>query len=375
MAFDYLIRTFPFSPPVPGYLEPRVILVHQLYALVHDRTAVDVDLAQRRQSGSIIVMRVTALGLDDYALMRVEEYREIVDSMIDAKVRRLDALKREAAQSPAPSIGEAAPASLLAPNTRLIKRKRPQEKGEAGKRLAAGAEAASPPAPSGPPSASAPPSLSIAASSPITRPPPLSPVHSANQQLPPPQALVSVASSPSERDKENLSTPSPFLIPEGAAERLADEATVLRLLLSSLLPNHRDVSITRSQLLRYLYSPGAYLGFTADDVISTLFHHQLLVSAPAMGEGPGEVFWMGLPHVGGLWREVLDVRVEVQRLVRKTRYGEVRRSELEKRVRVKGSERGMRWHLLEMIGGGRLLEAETTKGTMMRIPREETRRR
>ena len=155
-----------------------------------------------------------------------------------------------------------------------------------------------------------------------------------------------------------------------------DEVTVLRLVLSDLLPHLHALTVTRARLLSSLYTPHTYRQLTAEGVIAVLFHHQLLVSGPpTTGGTKEELFWVGLPHAAGLWREVLDVRVELRRMVSKTRFGEMRRSEMERRVRVKDSERGIRWHMLEMIGRGSLELVDTTKGTMVRLAKEETRRR
>ena len=108
VAFDYLLHTFPFSPPTPGFLEPRVLLVSQLYALIADRTAVDIDLVRRRQEGSIVVQRVAALGVDEYALITTDEYRQVVHSIIERKAQRVDAMRgktREAeASAPPPRV-------------------------------------------------------------------------------------------------------------------------------------------------------------------------------------------------------------------------------------------------------------------------------
>ena len=135
--------------------------------------------------------------------------------------------------------------------------------------------------------------------------------------------------------------------------------------------------ITRDTLSALLYTPFTYLSFTADDVISSLFHHQLLVSSPTSvsSSSPPQSYLLGLPHIGEIVKEVLEARAEIGRLIRGTRYGEMRRSDLERRERLKGSERGIRWHMWEMIGGGRLDGVETTRGCMMRIHKEDKGRR
>ena len=373
MAFDYLIRTFPFAPPIPGYLEPRLVLVSQLYALVHDRTAVDVEVSARRRAGSVRVMKVTALGLDEHALVRTEEYREIVQSVIDDKQRQLDAL---AVTAPAHSADDAA-VSLFAPTARPIKRKRGgANTAIGGKRQGAGD--ATPAAFAASTSAeSALPPLSIPLSSSAReRPPPLSPLSSHNQpvSLPVPAPLSSSASaSSSVHDKENLSSLLPYKRPPSAAV-LSDEVLLLSTLLSSLVPHYHEPTITRAQLLAYLHDGLPYASFTGDDVISALMHEQLLLASSSLSS-TAHTYVLALPHIGHVVREVLEARREIARLVRKTRYGEMRKSDLERRVRLKGSERGVQWHMLDMIGAGHLLEVDTTRGTVLRLPRDETRRR
>ena len=388
VAIDYLIRTFPFGPPLPGFLEPRLLLVNQLYAIVHDHTAVDVELAARSRAGSIVMMRMRALGVDDFGFVRVEEYREIVESMIDGKVRRLEAMK--GGEGPAEVGGvaaadtSAASASLLAPNARPIKRKRPggeQLQREGSEKRGADGDVATAGRRSLTPAPSAPPSLiSSTASSSQPRLPPLSPVTSPNRQAPlftaaptlPPPSLLSSSLS----DKENHTVAPP---PPPSAERLSDEVLLLRTVLSSLVPHHSSPSISRTHLLALLTPPIPYLTLTPDDVISTLFHHQLLLPSPDLhstsSSSASSSFLIALPHLSRLVREVLEGREGLLRLVKGTRWKEMRKSELERRMRVKGSDRGVRWHLLEMLGGGRLLEVETTKGCMIRIPKTERRKR
>ena len=384
VAIDYLLRTFPHGPPIPHFLEPRLLLTSQLYAIVQDHTAVDVELAARARAGSIVMMRMRALGRDDFGFVRVEEYREIVEAMIDDKVARLERIKRGGGGMGADAAGDggAAPVSLLAPNTRPIKRKRPggeQHEGskklgvELGAVMAGVGSVATDPSPS---------SLdSTTTSYALPRPPPLSPVSSPNRlahsstslllPLPPSSAL-----STSTSDKENHTVPPR---PPPSAARLSDEILLLRTALTSLVPHHCSPSISRGHLLALLTPATPYQTLTSDDVISTLFHHQLLLPSPdalsstssPSPSSPSSSFLLALPNISRLVREVLEGREALVRLVQGTRWKEMRRSELERKVRLKGTDRGVRWHLLEMLGGGRLVEVETTKGCMIRVPKTD----
>ena len=395
VGISYLVSSFPFSPPTPGFIEPRLVLVNQLYAIVHDHTQVDVELSRRRQDGSIRLARMTALGVDDYAFMPTADYVSIVQSMIASKRKALALSTPLAARIEGEAAEEdsaaSAVVSLLAPNTRPIKRRRSaaDRLAAAKKQASEGSEAARSPrssaTPSPPPAASSSPPPSSASHE--LRQPPLSPL-SAQQAaavrtgssllpssfsfplLPPPAPLP--------EDKENGSPASASVSSvSSTAVRLRDEVAVLSAVLSSLLPSCRELSISRSLLLALVTPVSAFsppFSMSADDVVTLLFHCQLLSSSPSSlsssAAAAAASYLLVLPHTGHIVKEVLAAREEIARLLAATRYGEMRKSELEGRVRLKRSERGVRWHMLEMLGAARLLEVETTRGTLLRINSE-----
>jgi hypothetical protein len=393
VGVSYLLSSFPFSPPTPGFIEPRLILVNQLYAIVHDRTKVDVELSRLRQDGSIRMARMTALGVDDYAFMLTADYVSIVQSIIATKRKALALSTPFAAQITEEASEEdsaaSAAVSLLAPNSRAIKRRRSaiDRTGAAKKQASEGSEAPrspSPPAASSPPSAAAPPPPPSSE----LRQPPLSPLSAqqaaaarAASSLSPSSFQFPLASSPVPLpdDKENGSPASASSV-SSAAIRLRDEIAVLSAVLSSLLPSCNELSISGSLLLALVTPVSSFsppFAMSADDVVSVLFHYQLLSTSPSAASSSASAasasYLLVLPHTGHIVKEVLAAREEIARLLAASRYGEMRKSELEGRVRLRRSERGVRWHMIEMLGAGRLLEVDTTKGTLLRINTEMTR--
>ena len=373
-AFTYLLSTFPFQPPSPHYLEPRTLLVSQLYSLVSDRTAVDREVDRRRRANEVRVMRCAQLGVDEYALITTDDYAAVVRSMwratpeVGAKVAAGEQGK-ENADAAVERAASSAP--LLAPSSQPIRRKRPRTE-----------TISTPPRAPLSPSARQP-------AAPSTLPPPIAPAMSASSRsLTAPSASLFAASvaSLSDEDKENAlsgamakptSPPArPATAPSrSASPRATDIQLLLHTLLDSFLPGYTDVSITRAELLSRLYDGLPYAQLTADDVLILLFQHQLIAhnshsASVSSASAASTSYLLLLPHTAHLLRECLDARQHIARLIDKSRYKQLRKSELEGKVRLPCTERGVRWHMLEMLGCGRLLEVETTKGTVIRMNAE-----
>ena len=372
-AITYLLTSFPFQPPSPHYLEPRTILFSQLYCLVADRTAVDREVDKRRRANEVRVMRCAQLGVDEYAMMTTEDYVAVVRSMWrvgggGGKVAAGEERKEEEAVGTADT---ATSSSLLAPNSQPIRRKRPRTE-----------TAASPPRPPLSPSARQP-------VVPLSRPASDSPSSSSSRILPAsvsPSAIASTKLTVPDEDKENvlsgvvvsLPAPAPHRAPVTAAAarstslRAADQQLLLDTLIHSFLPGYTDVTITRGELLSRLHDGLPYQQMTGDDVISTLFHYQLVAhnthsTTVSSSTAALTSYLLLLPHTVHLIHECLEARQYITRLIERSRYKQLRKSELEGRVRLPCTERGVRWHMLEMLGCERLLEVETTKGTVVRV--------
>ena len=377
-AITYLLTTFPHQPPSPTYLEPRTILVSQLYSIVADRTAVDREVDRRRRANEVRVMRCVQLGVDEYALITTEEYVAVVRSMW----RLADGGEKVAAgeggrggDGAAETTGVASSSSLLAPNSQPIRRKRPRTDST--------------------PSLPRPP-LSPSARQPAVSPLPLprpSTASTLSTSLPTvaetaytPVDASSKPTLPPDDDKENalsgvvlrVTSPIPPRPPTTTATRVAspraaDHQLLLDTLVYSFLPNYTDVTITRGELLSRLYDGLPYEQMTADDVISSLFHYQLIAHNTHSHHTTSSStlhhtsYLLLLPHTAHLLHECLEARSYIVRLIDKSRYKQLRKSELERRVRLPCTERGVVWHMLEMVGCGRLVEVETTKGTVVRV--------
>ena len=385
-AITYLLTSFPFQPPHPYYIEPRTVLVSQLYAIVADRTAVDREVDRRRRAGEVRVMRCVQLGVDEYAMMTTADYVAVLRSMwrlsADGGGEKLAAGKEgkeEEVEAATITTGTTASSSLLTPNSQPIRRKRPRTDST----------------PSPPPR----PPLSPSARQPAVALP--HPPATAPARLVPAAAsaasTASIAASATTKvpddDKENVlfgvvltrpaTAPQHIALPASAsaaaaaarssAPRAADLQLLLHTLLTSFLPHYTDVTITRAELLSRLYDGLAYQQMTADDVISTLFHHQLVAHhnhSTVSSTTAATSYLLLLPHTAHLIHECLEARQYIVRLIERSRYKQLRKSELEGRIRLPCTERGVRWHMLEMVGSGRLVEVETTKGTVVRVNSE-----
>ncbi len=130
--------------------------------------------------------------------------------------------------------------------------------------------------------------------------------------------------------------------------------------------HHREHSIRKDRLLYYLNHEKQYRCLTPDDIVRYCIQFSLLLSR---GEDD-DSFWLFSPGLGELTQEILAARKEIYSIIRKKQYKEMFLSDLEKIIRVKSSERGMKFHLAEMIGAGKLNCVNTNVGTLVTIPKE-----
>ena len=80
-ALEYLRRNFPFAYH-HSYVEPPLILVSQVYALVEDRTLVDRRIRELIERRRIVVFDIPAAGVNERALLFLEDYRAAVLALV-----------------------------------------------------------------------------------------------------------------------------------------------------------------------------------------------------------------------------------------------------------------------------------------------------
>ncbi len=145
-------------------------------------------------------------------------------------------------------------------------------------------------------------------------------------------------------------------------DQLLDIALLFQLF-SSLLLVHRESSIRREKLIEQLFYKQKYRTFNQDQIIRYCLSFSLLLSRDE------DSFWFFLPGLGELTLEILNARKEIYQIIRKKKYKEIFFNQINKIVRLKSSERGMKFHLMEMIGAGKLEWTQTNMGTLLTIPK------
>ena len=101
-----------------------------------------------------------------------------------------------------------------------------------------------------------------------------------------------------------------------------------------------------------------------DTMLAQLMHGGLLTRQLAEGCG----FWISIPNVGGVVRQLVGGRRDIRTLLSKRPYQEMLQSSLEK-LQLRSSKLGWRFHIREAIGGGTLTTAPTVLGPVLRIGR------
>ena len=89
-ALEYLRRNFPFAYH-HSYVEPPLILVSQVYALVEDRTLVDRRIRELIERRRIVVFDIPATGINERALLFIEDYRAAVLALVPTTATAADA--------------------------------------------------------------------------------------------------------------------------------------------------------------------------------------------------------------------------------------------------------------------------------------------
>jgi hypothetical protein len=151
---------------------------------------------------------------------------------------------------------------------------------------------------------------------------------------------------------------------EKAVDILSDENLIVYHFIYDCLAEFFDISITKELLLQLVYEKFIedYNNIVpADTVISTLMQRGLIYARSA------DSYWLAFPGSGTLIAEIVAARKEITGIIKQNKYHEMLLGKLLGKVRLKSSERGVKFHVEEMIGANKLQTLQTTMGTLVKL--------
>jgi len=137
-------------------------------------------------------------------------------------------------------------------------------------------------------------------------------------------------------------------------------AAVLTRFISELLPSTWEVSVLREQLLAKIHSSDLLPHLSPDDAISYLVNCGLLLGRDR------NAYWFAIPGTGSLISDISKGRKELLQVIKRKPHKEMLLKELHTK-RLRQSERGLQFHLRDMLGNKILRLVPTTVGELVQI--------